>query len=101
MRTYSASLGQVFSKLRWPSSMPYLFASLKVAIAISLVGAIVGELPTGAQAGIGARLLVGSYYGQTVQIWAALLTAAAMAGLLVAAMGGLERLVNRRMGVQA
>jgi NitT/TauT family transport system permease protein len=101
MRTYSAGLGQVFWKLRWPSSMPYLFASLKVAIAISLVGAIVGELPTGAQAGIGARLLVGSYYGQTVQIWAALLTAAAMAGLLVAAMGGLERLVNRRMGVQA
>jgi NitT/TauT family transport system permease protein len=101
MRTYSASVGQVFWKLRWPSSVPFLFASLKVAIAISLVGAIVGELPTGAQAGIGARLLVGSYYGQTVQIWAALLTAAAMAGLLVAAMGGLEKLVNRRMGVQA
>jgi len=100
MRTYSASTNQVFWKLRWPSSMPFLFASLKVAIAISLVGAIVGELPTGAQAGIGARLLVGSYYGQTVQIWAALLTAAAMAGLLVAAMGGLEGLVNRRMGVR-
>ncbi len=101
MRTYSASTNQVFWKLRWPSSLPFLFASLKVAIAISLVGAIVGELPTGAQAGIGARLLVGSYYGQTVQIWAALLTAAAMAGLLVAAMGGLERLANRRMGVRA
>ncbi len=100
MRTYSASTNQVFWKLRWPSSVPFLFASLKVAIAISLVGAIVGELPTGAQAGIGARLLVGSYYGQTVQIWAALLTAAAMAGLLVAAMGGLERLVLKRMGVQ-
>lgn len=101
MRTYSASTNQVFWKLRWPSSVPFLFASLKVAIAISLVGAIVGELPTGAQAGIGARLLVGSYYGQTVQIWAALLTAAAMAGLLVAAMGGLERIANRRMGVRA
>ena len=100
MRTYSASTNQVFWKLRWPSSMPFLFASLKVAIAISLVGAIVGELPTGAQAGIGARLLVGSYYGQTVQIWAALLTAAAMAGLLVAAMGWLERLVLKRMGAQ-
>jgi len=100
MRTYSASTAQVFWKLRWPSSLPFLFASLKVAIAISLVGAIVGELPTGAQAGIGARLLVGSYYGQTVQIWAALLTAAAMAGLLVAAMGGLERLVARRTGAQ-
>lgn len=100
MHTYSASTNQVFWKLRWPSSVPFLFASLKVAIAISLVGAIVGELPTGAQAGIGARLLVGSYYGQTVQIWAALLTAAAMAGLLVAFMGGLERLALKRMGAQ-
>jgi len=100
MRTYSAGTAQVFWKLRWPSSVPFLFASLKVAIAISLVGAIVGELPTGAQAGIGARLLVGSYYGQTVQIWAALLTAAAMAGLLVAAAGGVEKLVLRRMGVR-
>ncbi|WP_299615041.1 ABC transporter permease [Pelagibius sp.] len=100
MKTYSASGTQVFWKLRWPSSVPFLFASLKVAIAISLVGAIVGELPTGASAGIGARLLVGSYYGQTVQIWAALLTAAAMAGLLVAAVGGIERLVLRRTGAR-
>ncbi len=100
MRTYSASTGQVFRKLRWPSSIPFLFASLKVAIAISLVGAIVGELPTGASAGIGARLLVGSYYGQTVQIWAALLTAAAMAGLLVAAVGMIERLVLQRTGAR-
>lgn len=100
MRTYSASKAQVFWQLRWPSSVPFLFASLKVAIAISLVGAIVGELPTGAQAGIGARLLVGSYYGQTVQIWAALLTAAAMAGMLVAAMGGIEKLVLRRSGAR-
>ncbi|WP_422366905.1 ABC transporter permease [Pelagibius sp.] len=100
MRTYSASKAQVFWQLRWPSSVPFLFASLKVAIAISLVGAIVGELPTGAQAGIGARLLVGSYYGQTVQIWAALLTAAAMAGMLVAAMGGVEKLVLRRSGAR-
>ena len=51
MRTYSASTNQVFWKLRWPASVPFLFASLKVAIAISLVGAIVGELPTGATAG--------------------------------------------------
>src|SRR3546814_15757934 len=75
LRTYSASTGQLFWKLRWPASVPFLFASLKVAIAISLVGAIVGELPTGAQAGIGARLLAGPYYGQTVLIWAALVAA--------------------------
>ena len=49
MRTYSASRRRCFWKLRWPASVPFLFASLKVAIAISLVGAIVGELPTGAR----------------------------------------------------
>ena len=82
MRTYNASPAQTFWKLRWPASMPYLFTSLKVAIAASLVGAIVGELPTGAVAGLGARLLAGSYYGQTVQIWAALFMAAAVAAAL-------------------
>jgi NitT/TauT family transport system permease protein len=99
MRTYSASSGQVFWKLRWPSSVPFLFASLKVAIAISLVGAIVGELPTGAQAGLGARLLVGSYYGQTIQIWSALVMASILAGLLVALVGLVEKFVLGRMGV--
>ncbi len=100
MRTYNASPWQTFWKLRWPSSMPFLFASLKVAIAISLVGAIVGELPTGAQAGLGARLLAGSYYGQTIQIWSALLTAAVLAALMVALVGVLERLVLKRMGAR-
>jgi NitT/TauT family transport system permease protein len=101
MRTYSANGLQTFAKLRWPSSMPFLFASLKVAIAASLVGAIVGELPTGAQAGIGARLLAGSYYGQTVQIWAALLVAACLAALLVGCIGLVERAVNARMGLRS
>ncbi len=100
MRTYCASGWQTFWKLRWPSSMPFLFASLKVAIAISLVGAIVGELPTGAQAGLGARLLAGSYYGQTIQIWSALITAAILAACMVALVGVGERLVLRRMGLR-
>lgn len=99
MRTYSASRAQIFWKLRLPSSLPYLFASLKVGIAASLVGAIVGELPTGAVRGLGARLLSGSYYGQTVQIWSALFTAAVAAALLVGTVGLVQRLVLRRMGL--
>lgn len=87
MRTYAASGTQVFTRLRWPASMPFLFPALKVASALALVGAIVAELPTGAQAGLGARLLAGSYYGQTLQIWAALFTAAALSLL---ATGGIE-----------
>ncbi len=87
MRTYAASEAQVFTRLRWPASMAFLFPALKVASALALVGAIVAELPTGAQAGLGARLLAGSYYGQTLQIWAALFTAAALALL---ATGGVD-----------
>ena len=56
MKTYSAGRAATFWKLRLPSSVPYLFASLKVSVAASLVGAIVGELPAGARAGLGARL---------------------------------------------
>ena len=59
MHTYNASASQTFWKLRVPASVPFLFASMKVAVAASLVGAIVGELPTGAVAGIGAKLLAG------------------------------------------
>jgi NitT/TauT family transport system permease protein len=99
MRTYNASRVETFWKLRWPSAVPFLFAGLKVAITISLVGAIVGELPTGAQAGIGARLLSGSYYGQTIQIWSALVAAALMAALLVVAVTLIERMTLKAMGV--
>ena len=101
LRTYDASRSQTFWKLRLPTALPYLFASMKVAVAISLVGAIVGELPTGAVAGLGARLLAGSYYGQTIQIWSALVTAAFVAALLVVAVGLAERWVLSRMGVRA
>jgi len=100
MHTYNASASQVFWKLRWPSALPYLFTSMKVGVAASLVGAIVGEMPTGAVAGLGARLLAGSYYGQTVQIWSALFAASALAAVLVIAVGLVERLVNARMGAR-
>ena len=99
MHTYNASRAQVFWKLRWPASVPFLFTSMKVAVAISLVGAIVGELPTGASAGLGARLLTGSYYGQTIQIWSALISAAVLAAILVMIIDLIGRSVTRRMGV--
>jgi len=80
-------------------SFAYLFPSMKIAIAIALVGAIVGELPTGAVAGLGARLLSGSYYGQTVQIWSALFMAAILAASLVMIVGLIEKRVTKNMGL--
>src|SRR5690606_5807502 len=101
MRTYSASDTQVFAKLRWPAAMPFLFASMRVGIAISLIGAVVAELSNAAGGGLGVRLLTGSYNGQTIQIWAALLLAAALAAVLVALVGLAERIVLKRMGMAA
>ncbi len=101
LRTYNASKSQSFWMLRLPSSVPYLFTSMKIAMAASLVGAIVGELPTGAVRGLGARMLAGSYYGQTVQIWSALFMAALVAAGMVGLIGWLERRTLRRMGVQS
>jgi NitT/TauT family transport system permease protein len=98
MRTYNATAAQTFWKLRVPASVPFLFTSMKVAIAASLVGAIVGELPTGAVAGIGSKLLAGSYYSQTIDIWAALVAGSVLAGLLVAIVGLVARIVDRAMG---
>ncbi|MFC3704379.1 ABC transporter permease [Devosia honganensis] len=101
LRTYDANGWQVFWKLRWPAAMPFLFASMKVGIAISLIGAVVAELSNASGGGLGVRLLTGSYNGQTVQIWAALFLAAFLAAVLVAIVGSAERWVNARMGARA
>ncbi|MES2228775.1 MAG: ABC transporter permease [Pseudomonadota bacterium] len=91
LHTYAASKRDTFWKLRVPASLPFLFPSLRVGIAAGLVGAIVGELPTGAQAGLGARLLTGSYYGNTVQIWSALVMSALLGLVLTGAVALAER----------
>ena len=99
LRTYGASGPVAFWKLRLPSSVKFLFTSAKIAIAAALVGTIVAELnqPTG----LGARLLSGSYNGQTAMIWATLFVAALMAGALVLMIDVAERFTLRRMGMAA
>jgi len=100
MRTYNASGAATFWKLRLPSSMPYFFTSLKIGMAASLVGAIVAELSASPIRGLGGRMLTGSYYGQTLQIWAALIGAAVLAAALVGLIGALQRGTLRRMGMK-
>ena len=95
MHTYAASRWQALWMLRLPASLPFLFPALRVGIAAGLVGAMVAELPTGAQAGLGARLLTGSYYGQTVQIWSALVMSALLGLALTTIMAGIEKLALR------
>ncbi len=98
LKTYNAGGFDGFLKLRLPSSVPYLFTSLKVGIAAALVGTIVGELPTGAISGLGARILIGDQFGTPLAIWAALFAAAILAGVLVTLLGWLQAVTLRRMG---
>ncbi|OQW87874.1 MAG: ABC transporter permease [Rhodoferax ferrireducens] len=101
LHTYAASRWQALWLLRLPASLPFLFPALRVGIAAGLVGAMVAELPTGAVAGLGARLLTGSYYGNTVQIWSALVMSALLGLALTLAVAGVEKLVLSRRGGQA
>ena len=96
LHTYAASRWQALWLLRLPASLPFLFPALRVGIAAGLVGAMVAELPTGAQAGLGARLLTGSYYGNTVQIWSALLMSALLGLVLTSVVAALEHLALRQ-----
>lgn len=98
LKTWNASGLQAFFMLRLPASLPYLFASMKVAVAASLVGAIVGELPTGAIQGLGARMLIGSQFGEPMIMWTALFAAAILAVALLSAVGLAERLAQRLAG---
>ena len=96
MHTYAATRMQAFWLLRLPAALPFLFPSLRVGVAAGLVGAMVAELPTGAQAGLGAKLLTGSYYGNTIGIWSALVMSALLGLVLVAAVSAAERIVLRQ-----
>jgi len=99
MKTYNASGAQGFFKLRLPASLPYLFTSMKIGIAAALVGTIVGELPTGALRGLGARILVGDQFGPPIRIWSALMAASILAAALVGVVGLIQRVTLKRMGM--
>jgi NitT/TauT family transport system permease protein len=95
MRTYHAHPLQVFRWVRIPAAMPMVFTSLKVAVAMALVGAIVAEISIVSFAGLGPMLLSRSYYGDMVGLWVIMLVAAALGILLVQGIGLLENIWTR------
>ena len=99
MKTWNASTLQILLRLRLPKSIPFLFTSLKLGIAASVVGTIVGELPVGANGGLGSRMLAGSTFGQPIQIWSALFTAAIMTALLILIINLMKAVVFRTMSI--
>jgi NitT/TauT family transport system permease protein len=98
MRTYAASRWTVLWKLRVPASLPYVFAALKLAATASVVGAIIGELPSGLQDGLGGAIInFNQYYSfEPQELWATNVVAAALGILFFLAVVAAERIVVRR-----
>jgi NitT/TauT family transport system permease protein len=78
MRSYASSSRDVLLKVRLPAAAPYLFAALKVAATASVVGAIIGELPSGIRDGLGGAILNFNqfYVSGPPKLWAAIIVAA-------------------------
>lgn len=97
MHSYAATRRQILWKLRLPNALPHIFTALKISATSSLVGAIIGELPSGIQNGLGIALLnFTQFYNQSPpRLWAAILTSALIGMMLFAVMALLERLVVR------
>jgi NitT/TauT family transport system permease protein len=98
MRTYAASRWSVLWKLRVPASLPYVFAALKLAATASVVGAIIGELPSGLQSGLGGAIInFNQYYSfEPQELWATNIVAAALGIFFFVCVVGAEKLVVRR-----
>jgi NitT/TauT family transport system permease protein len=98
MRSYAAGTWAVLWKVRFPASLPYLFAALKVSATASVVGAIIGELPASIQEGLGGAILnFNQYYASApTRLWATNLVAAALGIAFFLVVVATERAVVRR-----
>jgi NitT/TauT family transport system permease protein len=99
MQSYAANRWTILWKLRFPSALPYIFASLKVSATASVVGAIIGELPSGISEGLGRAILnFSSDYSavSTPKLWAAIITAAFVGVIFFVIISIIERMVLRR-----
>ena len=98
MRTYAASRWTVLWKLRVPSSLPYVFSALRIAATASVVGAIIGELPSGLQSGLGGAIInFNQYYSiEPQELWATNIVAALLGIVFFVVVVAVEKSVVRR-----
>ena len=92
MRSFGANERQLFSKVRFPAALPFIFAGVKNAAAISAIGAIVGEW-VGAHEGLGPVMIAANAGFKTAVVFAAIFYLAFMAISLFLLVGLVERIV--------
>ncbi|MEM9433000.1 MAG: ABC transporter permease [Pseudomonadota bacterium] len=94
MRTYGASYGQAFWKLRLPAAMPFIFNGLKISTTLALIGAIVAEFFGSPTLGMGFR--ISTSVGQLAldMVWAEIVVAALAGSAFYGAITQIERTVT-------
>jgi NitT/TauT family transport system permease protein len=99
MKSYAATTWATLWKVRYPSALPYIFTALKIAATTSVVGAIIGELPSGIREGLGGAILnFNQYYAITPQkLWATIIFTAIVGILFFVVITLLERVMLRNM----
>jgi len=98
MRSYAAGRWAVLWKLRFPASLPFLFAAFKISATACVVGAIIGELPSSIQDGLGGAILnFAQYYSiEPADLWATNMIAALLGITFFLIVVVVERIVVRR-----
>lgn len=95
LHAYAASSWQTMWKLRFPAALPYIFTALKISATASVVGAIIGELPSGIRNGLGGAILNFNAYYITgpARLWATIIVTAVLGIIFFLIISGIERLV--------
>jgi NitT/TauT family transport system permease protein len=91
MRSYAASEMQIFRKLRFPASLPFVFSALKVATTLSMIGAIVSEYFGGTTQGLGYRIREDAANFKYPEAWAAIIVASLLGILFYTLVSAVER----------
>ncbi len=93
MRSYAASDGQVFLKLRLPASLPYMFNALKVGTTLAMIGAVVSEYFGGRFKSLGVYIVSNASLIRTREAWSGILVACALSLTFYLVVVLVERLV--------
>jgi NitT/TauT family transport system permease protein len=92
VRSLKASRWQVFTKIRFPNAVPYIFTGLKLAATMSVIGAIVGEF-VASERGLGALIITGGVTLETPSIFASLILISVLGLALYGVVVAAERVV--------
>ncbi len=91
LRSYGATDGQAFRKLRWPAALPSFFTGLRISVVYAVIGAVFGEY-VGAREGLGIWMQLSQNSFRTDLVFAAVLVTSVLSLALYALVGVLRRI---------